>query len=165
MYLLFKSKSKSETNNYRPISLFLTLSKLLEKVIYDRVYNFLNETNQIYDSQYGFRSGHSCENTVSELISAILKGFQNKKFTAGLFLDLSKAFDMLKHSILIDKLNYYGICGVALDWFRSYLTDRKIRVKCCVSSTGKTVFQLSRCDLWHPTEVLFGAIDLLDFHK
>ena len=63
---LFKSKDKSETSNYRQISLLLTLSKLLEKIIYDKVYTFLNNTNQVYLSQYGLRSGHSCENAVSE---------------------------------------------------------------------------------------------------
>ena len=140
VYPLFKSKYKSETNNYHPISLLLTLSKLLEKVIYKRVYSFLDKTNQIYKSQYGFRSGHSCENAVGELIGAILKGFQSNKYTVGLFLDLSKVFNMLKHMILIDKLHYYGICGVALDWFCSCLSDRKLRVKYCVTSTGKTEF-------------------------
>ena len=76
VYPLFKSKDKSETNNYRPISLLLTLSKLLEKLVYEKVYHFLNETEQIYNSQYGFRSGHSCKNTVGELFNAVLKGFQ-----------------------------------------------------------------------------------------
>ena len=134
---LFKSKDRKEPNNYRPISLLLTLSKLLEKVMYTWVYNFLAETEQIYNSQYGFRSGHSCEHTVSELVSAVLKGFQNNEFTLGLFLDLSKAFDMLDHKILLDKLWKYGIRGTALNWFASYLSDRKIRVKCMVTSTGK----------------------------
>ena len=129
-----------ETNNYRPISLLLTLSKLLEKIICDKVYTFLNNTNQVYVSQYGFRSGHSCENAISELISAVLKGFQSNKYTVGVFLDLSKVFDTLKHTILLDKLYYYGIRGTAHDWFCSYLSNRKMRVKCCVTSTGKTEF-------------------------
>ena len=137
---LFKSKDRSETNNYRPISLLLTLSKLLEKIICEKVYTFLDNTNQIYVSQYGFRSGNSCENTISELVSAVLKGFQSNKYTVGVFLDLSKAFDTLEHTILLDKLHYYGIRGIAHDWFRSYLSNRKMRVKCLVSSTGKTEF-------------------------
>ena len=127
---LFKSKNRSETNNYRPISLLLTLSKLLEKIICEKVYTFLNNTNQIYVSQYGFRSGHSCENAISELVSAVLKGFQSNKYTIGVFLDLSKAFDTLEHTILLEKLHYYGIRGTAHDWFRSYLSNRKMRVKC-----------------------------------
>ena len=91
-------------------------------------------------SQWSFRSGHSCENAISELVSAVLKGFQSNKYTMGVFLDLSKAFDTLKHTILLDKLHYYGIRGTAHDWFRSYLSNRKMRVKCCVTSTGKTEF-------------------------
>ena len=137
VYPLFKSKDKSDTNNYRPISLLLTLSKLLEKIVYGKVYHFLCETNQIYSSQYGFRSGHNCENAIGELVSAVLKGYQSNKFTIGLFLDLSKAFDTLQQSILLEKLNYYGVRGIALDWFRSYLDNRKMRVKCCVTKTGQ----------------------------
>ena len=137
VYPLFKSKDRSDTTNYRPISLLLTLSKLLEKVVYEKVYQFLTDTNQIYSSQYGFRSGHSCENAIGELLSAVLKGYQSNKYTLGLFLDLSKAFDTLQHSILLEKLHYYGIRGTALNWFQSYLTERKMRVKCCVTNTGQ----------------------------
>ena len=109
VYPLFKSKDKGETNNYRPISLLLTLSKLLEKIVYGKVYHLLNDTNQIYNSQYGFRSGHSCENAIGELLRVVLKGFQLNKYTVDVFLDLSKVFDTLKHSILLEKLHYYGI--------------------------------------------------------
>ena len=112
---LFKSKDRTEPNNYLLISLLLTLSKLLEKVMYSRVYNFLIDTDQIYNSQYGFRSGHSCEHAVSELTSTVLKGFQQNELTLGLFLDLSKMFDTLDHQILLDKLFKYGIRGVALN--------------------------------------------------
>ena len=81
------------------------------------------ETDQIYNSQYGFRTGHNCEHAVSELTSAVLKGFQQNEFTLGVFLDLSKAFDTLDHQILLTKLSKYGIWGMALDWFASYLSE------------------------------------------
>ena len=106
---LHKSKNKDNTGNYRPISLLMTLSKILEKIIYKRTYQFLNTNGQIFNSQYGFRSNHSCENAVSELIGEIVKGFDQKKSTIAVFLDLSKAFDTLKHSILLEKLDRYGI--------------------------------------------------------
>ena len=88
---LYKSKDKQECSNYRPISLLITLSKLLEKIVYKRVYQFLEKTGQIFPSQYGFRTSHSCENTVSELLSTIIKGKEQGLYTVSLFLDLSKA--------------------------------------------------------------------------
>ena len=92
---LHKGKEMYLADNYRPISLLLTLSKMLEKIIYRCVYNFLNGSNQLYDSQYGFRIAHSCKNVVSELIGCILKVLEKKKHMVGIFLDLSKAFDSL----------------------------------------------------------------------
>ena len=127
---LFKGGDKHGLGNYRPISLLLALSKILKKVIYARVYNFLNDTNQIFKSQYGFRSKHSCEHAISELVGSILKGLETNKNTICIYLDLSKAFDTLEHSTLFRKMEHYGIRCVALDWFKSYLANRTLRVKC-----------------------------------
>ena len=80
------------------------------------------------------------EHAVSKLTSALLKGFQQNEFTLGVFLDLSKAFDTLDHQILLTKLSKYGIRGMALDWSASYLSERMIRTKCSVTSTGKTEY-------------------------
>ena len=137
---LFKSKDHQESNNYRPISLLLTLSKLLEKIIYKRTYSFLESTGQIYKSQYGFRTSHSCENAICELVSEIIKGKQDGMHTLAVFLDLSKAFDSLEHDVLLKKLYKYGIRGVAYNWFESYLNGRQMRVKCNVASSGKTEY-------------------------
>ena len=127
---LHKGKESYYTTNYRPISLLLTISKLLEKVVYKRTYKFLNKTNQFYSSQYGFRSSHSCEDAICELMGEVLKNRENAKFTAALYLDLSKAFDTLEPTVLYHKLEKYGIRGICLKWFRSYLTNRKLRTKC-----------------------------------
>ena len=104
---------------------------------FQRNCNHLNTNGQIFNSQYGFRSNHSCENAVSELIREIVKGLDQKKSTIAVFLDLSKAFDTLKHSILLEKLDRYGIRGTALKWFESYLQNRKLRTKCIAGSSGK----------------------------
>ena len=126
---LYKGKDRNEKSNYRPISLLLTISKILEKIMYKRVYKFLNNTNQFYYSQYGFRTGHSCNQVICELVGEIVKNTEKNWTTVCVFLDLSKAFDTLEHSTVIQKLECYGIRGNALDWFRSYLDNRTIRVK------------------------------------
>ena len=93
--------------------------------------------DNLYVSQYGFREGHSCENATSELVSQIVKGQQEGMYTLSLFLDLSKAFDSLEHDVLLKKLDRYGIRGITNKWFASYLHNRKMRVKCNTGSTGK----------------------------
>ena len=134
---LYKSKDKDDKNNYRLISLLLTVSKLLEKIMYSKTYNFLTKYNQIYSSQYGFRTGHSCQDAIAELIGEIARNLDEGLYTTGVFLDLSKAFDTLEHEVLFDKLAIYGIRGVALEWYKSYLRNRQLRVKCMVASSSK----------------------------
>ena len=73
---LYKGKEKDLSVNYRPISLLITISKVLEKIVYKRTYNFLDTNGQLYNSQYGFRSKHSCENAISELIGHVVKGHE-----------------------------------------------------------------------------------------
>ena len=128
---MFKSQDRSECTNYRPISLLLTLSKLLEKVVYSRTYTYLEKHEKLYVSQYGFREGHSCENTISELVSQIVKGQQEGMYTLSIFLDLSKAFDSLEHRVLLRKLERYGLRDTVNSWFASYLQNRRIRVSMC----------------------------------
>ena len=127
---LYKSKAKDAPTNYRPISLLITISKLLEKIVYKRTYGFLEKYQILYKSQYGFRKHRSCEQAICELVGEVIKGQDQGMHTAAIFLDLSKAFDSLDHSILLKKLERYGIRGHANDWFANYLKDRKLRVKC-----------------------------------
>ena len=89
------------------------------------MYSYLEHHNLFYTSQYGFRTTLSTEKAIIELHNRILESFDSKHWTLGIFLDLSKAFDTLDHSILMSKLPYYGIRGIALQWFSNYLSDRK----------------------------------------
>ena len=126
---LYKGKERDLCMNYRPISLLLTISKILEKIMYKRTYDFLDGNRQFYNSQYGFRSKHSCENVICELVGHVVKGHEKKEHTAAIFLDLSKAFDTLDHKLLLQKLELYGIRGTPLNWFTSYLNNRHMHVK------------------------------------
>ena len=106
---LFKSGDREHLTNYHPISLLVTVSKILEKLIYSRVYNFLDCSGLLYNSQYGFRTNHSCEQVITELVGKILKGKNENKHTVAIFIDLSKAFDTIAHNILLLKMQRYGI--------------------------------------------------------
>ena len=136
---LYKGKARDQETNYRPISLLTTMSKVMEKVVYKQVYDFLSSTGQICDTQYGFRSRHSCDHAVAQVVGTILKNLENKRTTISVMLDLSKAFDTIEHRIMIQKLELYGVQGVCLDWFKSYLEHRQMRVKCRVTSTQEEV--------------------------
>ena len=115
--------------NYRPISLLITISKFLEKVIYIRLYSFLDNNGTMFLSQYGFRHRHSCEQVILELVSYILQAKNKSKHTASVFLDLSKAFDTLEHDIPLSKLERYRVRGTPPDWFKNYLTGHSLVAK------------------------------------
>ena len=161
---LYKSKDRLDYNNYRPISLLITLSKLLEKLVHKRTYTFLENMGQIFVSQYGFRTKHSCEQAVSELLSEIVKGHENKKSMAAVFLDLSKVFDTLCHKILFEKLERYGIRAQSLRWLESYLKNRTMRVKCVTSDTGTVSYSSRRTvDYGAPQGSCLGPLIFLIF--
>ena len=93
--------------------------------MYKRLINFVEKNNILSEHQYMFRKNRSTELAITEFIDKITKAIDKGQYTIGIFLDLSKAFDTINHTILIKKLEYYGIRGIALKWFQNYLTNRK----------------------------------------
>ena len=122
---LYKTKDPALFCNYRPISLLPVFSKILERLMYNRLYNFLTEHNILSMNQFGFRKKYSTFLALMELVDNITKNIDGGNYSIGIFLDLSKAFDTIDHTILLDKLCRYGIRGVTLNWFKHYLNDRK----------------------------------------
>ena len=108
-------------DNYRPISLLPVISKVIEKVVHNQIYNYFVQHNYLSASQYGFRHAHSTGHAILEIVDRITQNLDEGHTPLAVFLDLSKAFDTFNIDILLDKLKYYGIRN---DWFGSYLTNR-----------------------------------------
>ena len=123
---VYKNKGKvTDCGNYRPISLLSNLDKVLEKLIYKRVYSYLTRLNLLYTKQFGFRRKHSTVHTLLSMCQKIADALDEHKFACGVFVDLQKAFDTVDHEILLAKLQHYGIRGKAYSLFKSYLNGRK----------------------------------------
>ena len=122
---IFKKDDETLVTNYRPISILPSLSKIFEKVIFKQLYEYFQDKQLFYNSQYGFREGHSTELAALELVDRITIQMDKMNTPISIFLDLSKAFDTIDHSILLGKLKYYGLATSALNLMSSYISDRK----------------------------------------
>ena len=158
---IYKNKgSSSDPTNYRPISLLPTLSKILEKIVFNKIYNHLSENNLLTEKQSGYRPGHSTHIQLLYLTHQMYSALNdNKNFTA-IFLDISKYFDKIWHDGLIEKCEIqYNISGSLLAWLISYLHDRSQVVRVEVVFLVHKKFQLAvpraRClDLCWPSCIL-----------
>ena len=126
---LFKEGSRDDVNNYRPISVIPVVMKIFERLIHNQLYAFLSTHNLLSSHQSGFRPKHSTVTTLTDVTDYILKNIDAGHFVGGVFIDLKKAFDTVNHKILLKKLASFGIAGLELDWFKSYLSDRKQATK------------------------------------
>ena len=122
---IHKRGEKSEFGNYLPISLLSNVSKVVEKIINSRLLSFFEKNKIINEKQNGFSKGRSTVRGVYQALNEIIDALNNYKRTAALCIDLSRAFDSVNHEILCEKLEMYGVRGVALSLIKSYLADRK----------------------------------------
>ena len=125
---VYKKDSQYNCSNYQLISLLSNIDKILERITYNCLYKFLENNNLIYSWQFGFRQKHSTSHALIHLTDKIREQLDKGNFACGIFNDFQKAFDTVDHQILIQKLNYYGIRGIANNCFSSYLHNRTLFV-------------------------------------
>ena len=121
---VFKGGDVYSPDNYRPISVLPTLSKIIERHIVDQLNGYLSKHDLLYKSQSGFRPMHSCQTALTKLVDTWLKNMDNGELNGVLFLDLKKAFDLVNHDLLLTKLKIYRFSNITIEWFSSYLYDR-----------------------------------------
>lgn len=126
---IHKNESAEVIENYRPISLLSSFSKVFEHVINNRLLKFLEKHNLLESFQHGFTKNKSVNSALQTFMNSVVTALDKKLTPIGLFVDLAKAFDCVDHDILLKKLEFYGVRGVALDWFRSFLSGRTQRVR------------------------------------
>ena len=116
---IFKRGNDLQAENYRPISVPTVFSKILEKIMYIRVYIYFVENKLLFPEQFGFQNNTLTEHAILELVCKITKSFEKKKikteYVLGVFIDLKIAFNTVNHEILLDKLKLYGLSGTCLE--------------------------------------------------
>ena len=159
----FKQGNKNEISNYRPISVLPFFSKFFERIMYDRLFSYINNKKLLYPLQHGFQPGHSTSMSLLDIIQdRISKSIDNNEFSIGTFLDLAKAFDSVDHNVLLTKLQHYGVRGESFNWFKSYLSDRTQRVFCngSLSNLQQIIFGVPQGSILGPLLFLLYINDL-----
>ena len=121
---IYKAGDPSIASNYRPISILPTTGKIFEKIVFDQLSNYLRINNILSQTQFGFKIGNTTNDAISTFLELIYKNLNDKKSSIATYLDFSKAFDTVDHTILTAKLSHYGIRDLALNWFKSYIEHR-----------------------------------------
>lgn len=126
---IFKGGKRSDLSHYRPVSVLPVISKVMERIVFENFYNFIESNNLLTESRFGFRSRHCCSDALASLLYSIYSGINKNKKVCVISLDIKKAFDCVSHPILLYKLFRFGLDFKTLKWFESFLEDRKQCVK------------------------------------
>ena len=153
IFPIHKGESKFACSKYHAISILPIFSKIFEKFIYKRLIDFINKNELLFQHQFGFQKGKSTEYAIFDLCYNIIKGIGTQEKTACIFLDFAKAFDTVNREILLKKLHHYGVRGIALEWFQSYLADRLQAVKL---GQNLSEFQTITCGV--PQGIVLGPL-------
>lgn len=164
---IHKGGSKTEVKNYRPISLLPTFSKIFEKTMHVRISNFMESNNSLFETQFGFRKGRSCEHALLTAQNELLSSLSKKEIALLLLIDFSKAFDMVDHDILLKKLYKYGIRGNALNWMQSYLQGRQqyVTIGGSVSTKMPIIYGVPQGSILGPLLFIIYINDLPNIYK
>ena len=121
---IFKAGQCDDMYNYRPISILPSLSKIMEKIIANRLFSLLEKIYFLCKYQFGFIPNKNTTHTISTLVDYVINSLENNEIPCSIFLVTSKAFDTIDHKILLNKLYMYGIRGITHNWFKNYLSER-----------------------------------------
>ena len=135
---VFKKGNRSTAANYRPISLTSVLCKVMEHIIFHHIMSYFTSLNILNPLQHGFRPNHSCQTQLVDFIDEIQRSMNIQQQTDLLFIDFSKAFDIVPHGRLLNKLKFYGVRGSLFWWISSWLTERYQRVMVDGKSSSAT---------------------------
>ena len=158
MTALFKSSDRCNANNFRPVAILPTVSKILKKAAHRQIYNYLVRENILTPKQFGFHPKLSTRIALAHFTDTVLENMDKGRITGAIFLDSSKAFDTVSHDRLIYKLDYIGFSYATIDWVKSYLLDHFLVTTVRMSHRLLKKFIKSRYNFYPSSQHAFKTV-------